>query len=38
MFLAFAAIAIIGVGAYFALQNLGFSTEERQAGDAVRID
>ena len=38
MFMAFIAIAVIGVGAYYALQNAGFSSDERQSGDAVRIN
>ncbi len=38
MFTAFAAIAVIGIAAYFGLQQAGFSSSERQAGDAVRLD
>ena len=35
---ALAAIAVIGVGAYFALQETGFSSSERQAAPSVRLD
>jgi len=38
MYLAFLATALIAVGAYFGLQYIGFSTAERTAGDAVRLD
>jgi len=38
MLLAFMAIAVIGVGAYYTLQNMGFASDERQSGTAVRID
>ena len=38
MLTAFAAVAIIAVGAYFVLQNAGFSSEDRQSGASVRID
>ena len=38
MLSAFAAIAIISVGAYFILQNVGFSSDSRQASDAVRLN
>ena len=38
MLSAFLAIAIIAVGAYYGLQNAGFSSSEQQAGDAVRLD
>lgn len=35
--LAFFAIAAISTGAYFALQEVGFSAAERGSGDAVRL-
>ena len=38
MLSAFAAIVAISIGAYFALNEVGFSSEERLAGDAVRLD
>ncbi|MGI9390860.1 MAG: hypothetical protein ACR2O1_12445 [Boseongicola sp.] len=38
MISAFAAIFLIGVAAYFILGGFGFSSEERAAGDAVRLD
>ena len=38
MLSAFLAIAIIAVGAFYGLQNAGFSSSEQQAGDAVRLD
>jgi hypothetical protein len=38
MFTAFAAIAVITVGAWYVLGQAGFSTEDRQAGTSVRID
>jgi hypothetical protein len=38
MLLAFVAIAAIGVAAYYVLQEVGFSSDARQASDAVRID
>ncbi|MCR9114995.1 MAG: hypothetical protein NXH84_17075 [Rhodobacteraceae bacterium] len=38
MLLAFAATAVITVGAWFALGEVGFSSDERSAGDAVRLD
>ena len=38
MFLAFAAIAVIAVGAWYGLNHAGFSSAERTAGDAVRLD
>ena len=37
MLSAFAAIAIITVGAWYGLGKAGFSTEDRQAGSAVRL-
>lgn len=38
MLTAFAATVLIAVGAYFALHEAGFSSDERLAGDAVRLD
>ena len=38
MLAAFAAIAVIAVGAYLALGQVGFSSQDRTAGDAVRLD
>lgn len=38
MLLAFAAMAVITVGAWYALGELGFSSEDRLSGDAVRLD
>ena len=38
MFAAFAAIAIIAVGANLYLGQAGFSAQERATGDAVRLD
>lgn len=38
MLAGFAAIAVIGVGAHFALQEIGFSSEERFASPAVRLE
>lgn len=38
MMLAFAAIAVVTVGAWFGLGELGFSAADRQSGDAVRLD
>lgn len=38
MLTGFIAIAVIAVGASFALQNAGFSAEERNSGAAVRLD
>lgn len=37
MYLAFAAAALITVGAYYGLGALGFSSGERTAGAAVRL-
>ena len=37
MLLAFAATILIAFGAYFILGEMGFSSEERTAGDAVRL-
>ena len=38
MYLAFAAIAVISVVAWYGLNLAGFSTAEQTAGDAVRLD
>ena len=38
MYLAFAAIAVISVAAWYGLNNAGFSSAEQSAGDAVRLD
>ncbi len=38
MILAFVAIAVIGIGAYYGLQYAGFGSDQRQSGDAVRLD
>ena len=38
MLSAFAAMALISVGAFYALNGAGFSSEDRQAGSAVRLD
>ncbi|PTX54609.1 hypothetical protein C8N43_3426 [Litoreibacter ponti] len=37
MFAAFAAIAVIAVGANFALNNMGFSAEESTTSSSVRL-
>ena len=38
MYLAFLAIAVISVAAWYGLNQAGFSSAERAAGDAVRLD
>lgn len=38
MLTAFLAIAVIAVGANYALKNAGFSVADRTSGDAVRLD
>lgn len=38
MFAGFAAIVVISVGAYFALDRAGFSSEEVYSGDNVRLN
>ncbi len=38
MLTAFAAIAVIAVGAYFALEQAGFSSADRQSAPSVRLD
>ena len=37
MYAAFAATAVITVGAWFVLGEIGFSSDERTAGSAVRL-
>ena len=38
MLSAFVVMALISVGAYFGLHEVGFGTDERQASDSVRLD
>lgn len=38
MLIAFAAIALITVGAWYGLGQAGFGSGERQAGSSVRLD
>lgn len=38
MLLAFVAIGVISVAAYFALQNAGFSAQDRHTSENVRTD
>ena len=38
MLTGFVVTIVISVGAYFALQQIGFSSADRGAGDAVRLD
>jgi hypothetical protein len=38
MLTGFAAMIVISVGAYFGLQEAGFSAAERNAGPAVRLE
>jgi len=38
MLAGFAAIAVIGIAAHFGLAEIGFSSQDRQSGDAVRLD
>ena len=37
MYLAFAATVVIAIGAWLVLGELGFSSQNRAAGDAVRL-
>jgi hypothetical protein len=37
MLLAFVAIALIAVGAFYGLQEVGFSAAEKGSGNAVRL-
>lgn len=38
MYAAFAALAIISVGSWYALSQAGFSSDDRQSSSAVRLD
>lgn len=38
MLIAFVAIAVIGVGAHYALQEVEFSAQEVSSGPSVRLD
>ncbi|MEQ8896034.1 MAG: hypothetical protein RID23_03005 [Roseovarius sp.] len=38
MLIGFAAIAVIGVGAHFALEEVGYTTWQRTSSDSVRLD
>ena len=38
MMMGFAALIVISVGSYFALQEMGFSSGDVHSGDAVRLD
>ncbi|WP_425050281.1 hypothetical protein [Psychromarinibacter sp. S121] len=38
MFTGFVAIAVIAVGAHFALENAGFSSQDRNSSSNVRLD
>lgn len=38
MMMGFAAMIVISVGSYFALQEMGFSSDAVNAGNAVRLD
>lgn len=38
MMTGFVLMILISVGAYFALHEIGFSTDQRNAGGAVRLD
>lgn len=38
MFAGFAAMALISIGAYFALDAAGFSSQEVYSSDSVRLD
>ena len=38
MFLSFVAIAVISVGAWYGLGQVGFSSADQYSGDAVRLD
>ncbi len=38
MIVAFIAVFVIAIGADYALDFSGFSTEDRTSGDAVRLD
>ena len=38
MMMGFAAMIVISVGSYFALNEMGFSSDAAHSGDAVRLD
>ena len=38
MLMGFAALIVISVASYFVLQEAGYSSDMRNAGDAVRLD
>lgn len=38
MLLAFVAVGVIAIGASYALQEIGFSSQDRNAGSSVRLD
>ncbi|WP_286196639.1 hypothetical protein [Tropicibacter sp. R15_0] len=38
MWAGFAAVILIGIGANFALQEIGFSSEDRYSGESVRLN
>lgn len=38
MLIGFAAIAVIGVGAHFALDEIGFTAAQNNSGNSVRLD
>ena len=38
MITAFVAIAVISVGAFYGLKEAGYSSSDRQSGEAVRLD
>lgn len=38
MLIGFVAIAVIAVGAHYALDEIGFTAAQRTSGDSVRLD
>ncbi|WP_259993682.1 hypothetical protein [Sulfitobacter sp. S190] len=38
MFAGFAVMTVIGVGAYFVLNEIGFSAQDTYSSDSVRVD
>lgn len=38
MWIGFAAVIVIGIGANFALKEIGFSAEDRYSGNSVRLN
>lgn len=38
MMMGFAALIVISIGSYFVLQQMGFSSDEVNSGNAVRLD